>query len=315
MQDSRLPPAIFLMGPTAAGKTRLTLGLHAALPVEVISVDAAQVYRGLDIGTAKPNLAERARVPHKLIDICDPAETYSAADFCADALAAMRQATAAGRIPLLVGGTMFYYRALECGLPDLPGADPLVRAELLEEAGQRGWMAMHDKLADSDPERAARIHPNDPQRILRALEIIALTGRAASTYGARGTRRLPYDIIKLALYPGDRAWLHARIAERFRHMLAEGFVDEARDLFTRPGLTPDLPAMRTVGYRQAGLYLSGKINYDDFVEQALAATRQLAKRQYTWMRADAELQRLDCSAPHLDVEADARKMLLTRLGI
>ena len=303
------------MGPTAAGKTRLTLAMHSSLPVEVISVDAAQVYRGLDIGTAKPNLAERKRVPHQLIDICDPAETYSAADFCADALTAMQQATAAGRIPLLVGGTMFYFRALEYGLPDLPGADPEVRAELLEEAEQRGWTAMHDKLADSDPERAARIHRNDPQRILRALEIIALTGRAASAYGARGTRRLSYNIVKLALFPEDRAWLHARIAERFRLMLAEGFMDEARELFARPDLTPDLPALRTVGYRQAGLYLSGKINYDRFIEQALAATRQLAKRQYTWMRADTELQRLDCSAPHLDIEAAARKMLLTRLGI
>lgn len=315
MQDTRLPPVIFLMGPTAAGKTRLTLALHAALPVEVISVDAAQVYRDLDIGTAKPTLEERARVPHRLIDICDPAESYSAADFSVDALAAMQEATAAGRIPLLVGGTMFYFRALEYGLPDLPAADPVMRAELLEEAAQRGWMAMHKKLADSDPARAARIHPNDPQRILRALEIIALTGRAASTYGARGQKRLPYEVIKLALFPEDRAWLYARIAERFRQMLAEGFMDEARALFARADMTPDRPAMRTVGYRQAGLYLSGRINYDRFVEQAMAATRQLAKRQYTWMRADAEIQRIDCSARNLDVEAAVRQLLLTRLGI
>jgi len=315
MQNSRFPPAIFLMGPTAAGKTRLTLALHAALPVDVISVDAAQVYRGLDVGTAKPTLEERARVPHRLIDICDPADSYSAANFCVDALAAMQEITAAGRIPLLVGGTMFYFRALEYGLPELPGADPAVRADLLEEATHRGWMAMHRKLADRDPARAARIHPNDPQRILRALEIIALTGRAASSYGARGPRRLPYDVVKLALFPEDRGWLHARIAERFRNMLAEGFMDEARALFARSGMSPDLPAMRTVGYRQAGLYLSGKINYDHFIEQAVAATRQLAKRQYTWMRADTEIQRLDCSAPHLDVESVARKLLLTRLGI
>jgi len=300
------------MGPTASGKTRLTMALHAALPVEVISVDAAQVYRGLDIGTAKPTLEERARVPHRLIDICEPAESYSAADFCVDALAAMQEATAAGRIPLLVGGTMFYFRALEYGLPELPAADPELRAGLLEEAAQRGWAAMHQKLADRDPARAARIHPNDPQRILRALEIIALTGRAASTFGMQGQNRLPYEIVKIALYPQDRAWLHARIAERFRHMLAEGFVDEARALFARSDLTPERPAMRTVGYRQAGLYLSGKINYDRFVEQAIAATRQLAKRQFTWVRADAEILRLD---PNLDLEAATRELLLTRLGI
>ena len=300
------------MGPTASGKTRLTMALHAALPVEVISVDAAQVYRGLDIGTAKPTLEERARVPHRLIDICDPAECYSAADFCVDALAAMQEATAAGRIPLLVGGTMFYFRALEYGLPELPAADPELRAGLLEEAAQRGWAAMHQKLADRDPARAACIHPNDPQRILRALEIIALTGRAASTFGMQGQNRLPYEIVKIALFPQDRAWLHARIAERFRHMLAEGFVDEARALFARSDLTPERPALRTVGYRQAGLYLSGKINYDRFVEQAIAATRQLAKRQFTWMRADAEILRLD---PNLDLEAATRELLLTRLGI
>jgi tRNA dimethylallyltransferase len=303
------------MGPTAAGKTRLTFALHAALPVEVISVDAAQVYRGLDIGTAKPTREERARVPHRLIDVCDPAETYSAANFCADALTAMHEATAAGRIPLLVGGTMFYFRALEYGLPELPGADPALRAELLEEATRFGWMAMHKKLADIDPERAARIHPNDPQRILRALEIIRLTGRAASAYGTRGRQNLPFEIAKIGLFPEDRAWLHQRIAERFRNMLDEGFMDEARALFARPGLTSERPALRTVGYRQAGLYLSGKINYDRFVEQAVAATRQLAKRQYTWMRADAEIVRLDCSARHLDVEAATRKLLLTRLGI
>jgi tRNA dimethylallyltransferase len=315
MQHAEIPRAIFLMGPTASGKTGLAMALHDALPVEVISVDAAQVYRGLDIGTAKPTPEECKRVPHKLIDICDPSETYSAADFCADALAAMREATTAGRIPLLVGGTMFYFRALEYGLPDLPAADAATRAALLAEAEERGWTAMHEKLADSDPARAARIHPNDPQRILRALEIIALTGRAASMFGARGPRRLPYEITKLALFPEDRGWLHARIAERFRSMLAEGFMDEARTLFARADMRADRPALRTVGYRQAGLYLSGKINYDQFVEQAMAATRQLAKRQYTWMRADPEIHRIDCSALNPDVEATARELLLTRLGI
>lgn len=302
------------MGPTAAGKTAAALALAERFPVEIVSVDAAQVYRGLDIGTAKPTAAERARVAHHLIDIRDPSQVYSAADFCADALAAMAEITARGRIPLLAGGTMFYFRALEHGLPDLPAADPGLRAQLLAEAKREGWAALHERLRSLDPDRAARIHRNDPQRTLRALEIIALTGQAASAYGLRGTAPLPYRVIKLALYPEDRAWLHIRIAERFRDMLAKGFLDEARALFARRDLPADHPVLRTVGYRQAGLYLTGKINYDDMVERAVIATRQLAKRQMTWLRADPDARRFDCSGD-ADVAAAVTRHLFAMLAV
>lgn len=314
MHVSALPPAVYLMGPTAAGKTALALALAEALPVEIVSVDAAQVYRGLDIGTAKPTTAERARVPHHLIDIRDPAEVYSAADFRADALTAMAGITARGRIPLLAGGTMFYFRALEHGLPDLPSADPQLRARLLAEAKRDGWAALHERLRSLDPDRAARIHPNDPQRTLRALEIIALTGRAASAYGLRGTASLPYRLIKLALYPQDRNWLYERIALRFRQMLGAGFLDEARRLFARTDLPAAHPVLRTVGYRQAGLYLSGEINYDAMVERAVIATRQLAKRQMTWLRADPDAQRFDCSGDP-DVAGAMTRLLFAMLPV
>jgi tRNA dimethylallyltransferase len=309
-----LPPAIFLMGPTAAGKTALAMALHAELPVEIVSVDAAQVYRSLDIGTAKPSPEERARVPHRLIDIRDPSDAYSAADFRADALLAMQDITARGKIPLLAGGTLFYFRALEHGLPGLPGANPAVRAELMHAAQEQGWEAMHAQLQRLDPERAARIHPNDPQRIVRALEIIQITGQTASSYGKQTGTSLPYTLARIALYPENRAWLHQRIETRFRQMLEQGFVDEARTLFARPGLSPDLPALRTVGYRQAGLYLSGKINYDSFVAQGLAATRQLAKRQLTWLRSDREAVQLDCSGATNLLKA-TRDMLFARLSL
>lgn len=292
------------MGPTAAGKTALALKIHERLPVDIVSVDAAQVYRGLDIGTAKPSLEERRRAPHRLIDIRDPSEIYSVADFCTDALQAMQEITAAGRIPLLVGGTLFYFRALQYGLPTLPSADPETRATLLQEAQTLGWAAMHARLAELDPIRAAAIHPNDPQRIQRALEIIALTGKIASGFVRSSTPRLPYRVIKLALYPNNRAWLHERIAQRFQQMLDLGFLEEAKALFALPGLTPELPSLRTVGYRQAGLFLSGKINYHEFVDKAIAATRQLAKRQLTWLRAETDLWQIDCS-----VEVDDESIL------
>ena len=307
-----LPPAIFLMGPTAAGKTALALALHDQLPVEIVSVDAAQVYRGLDIGTAKPSLEERTRAPHRLIDIREPEEPYSVADFCDDALRAMREITAAGRIPLLVGGTLFYFRALEYGLSALPKADPVVRAGLLREAEALGWAALHARLEQLDPARAARIHRNDPQRIQRALEIIALTGQAASDFPMHGASRLPYRLIKLALYPTDRAWLHARIAARFQQMQEQGFMDEARRLFARPGMSTELPSMRTVGYRQAGLFLTGTINYDEMVVKALSATRQLAKRQFTWLRSDKDSLKVECDASGIDHEA-ILKYLFTNL--
>lgn len=284
------------MGPTAAGKTALAMALHERFPVEIVSVDAAQVYRGLDIGTAKPSRQERDRTPHRLIDIRDPSEVYSAADFRTDALNAMQEITAAGRIPLLVGGTMFYFRTLERGLPQLPGADPILRAQLQNEMDQQGQHGLHARLAMLDPARAAQIHPNDPQRILRALEIIMLTGRTASSFGMQGDTVLPYQVTKIALAPEDRLWLHQRIATRFHNMLAEGFLDEARALFARTELAPSLPSMRTVGYRQAGLYLSKMVNYNQMVEMAITSTRQLARRQLTWLRAETGCHWLDCSS-------------------
>jgi tRNA dimethylallyltransferase len=295
MNAASRPLAVFLAGPTASGKTRLTLELAGRFPFEVISVDAAQVYRGMDIGTAKPTLEERRQVPHRLIDIRDPAEIYSVADFRADALRAMQEITAAGKIPLLSGGTMFYFNALEHGLPDLPTADEAIRERLEGEAREVGWRVLHDRLKALDPDRAARIHPNDPQRTLRALEIIELSGRTASSYRRGPVTDFPYRVLKLYLYPEDRAWLHDRIAQRFTQMLEQGFLEEARVLFARPDLNPALPSLRSVGYRQAGLYLSGEINYDALSERVVIATRQLAKRQMTWIRSDTTAERIECS--------------------
>jgi tRNA dimethylallyltransferase len=278
--------AIFLMGPTASGKTALALALHDRLPVEVISVDAAQVYRGMDIGTAKPTAEEQARAPHRLIDIRDPAQAYSAADFCADALREMEAITRAGRIPLLVGGTMFYFRALEFGLSALPRADTAVRARLSEEARDLGWPALHARLAVRDPAAAARISPNDQQRIQRALEIIELTGRSPSEVATSQPRAaLPYRVTRLALLPLDRAQLAERIARRFAQMLERGLVTEVEKLFQRHDLNPEMPSIRTVGYRQVWEYLTGTVKYSQMCEKAVIATRQLAKRQLTWLRA------------------------------
>jgi tRNA dimethylallyltransferase len=282
---NEFPPAIFLMGPTAVGKTALALELHARLPVEIISVDASQVYRGMDIGTAKPTREELLRAPHRLIDIRDPAQTYSAAEFCADARREMDAIVRAGRVPLLVGGSMFYFRALEFGLSDLPAADPGVRARLRDEAAAVGWPALHARLHAIDPASAARIHPHDAQRIERALEIHALTGVAPSALAAarRGVS-LPYRLLKLALWPRDRMRLHARIECRFQAMLARNFLQEVEHLYRRGDLTPRLPSVRTVGYRQAWKYLTGEVSYNEMIEQAIAATRQFAKRQMTWLR-------------------------------
>jgi tRNA dimethylallyltransferase len=287
------PPAIFLMGPTASGKTALACGLSERFPLALASVDSALVYRGLDIGAAKPDAATLRRHPHALIDIRDPAQAYSAADFRQDALAAMGAITQAGRVPLLVGGTGLYFRALEHGLSDLPDADPDVRARLAAEAANRGWVALHARLAALDPQAAARINPGDAQRIQRALEVIELSGRPLSAQQAGPRRRLPWRLLKLALVPRDRAALHARIARRFDTMLEQGFLDEARRLRADPAWNEDLPAMRAVGYRQAWGHLDGHDDRSTFRDKAIFATRQLAKRQFTWLRSELDARVLD----------------------
>lgn len=280
------PPAIFLMGPTAAGKTALALELHDALPVEIISVDSSQVYCGMDIGTAKPTAEEQARAPHRLIDIRDPAEPYSAAEFCADAMREMDAITRAGKIPLLVGGTMFYFHALEYGLSDLPSADVEVRQRLSEEAVHSGWAALHRRLMAVDPAAAARIHPNDAQRIQRALEVYEITGQPMSGLTDNRERKpLPFRPLKIVLWPQDRQLLHGRIEKRLHEMLERGFLSEVEKLYARGDLKPSMPSIRTVGYRQVWEYLTENINYSQMIEQALAATRQFAKRQITWLRS------------------------------
>jgi tRNA dimethylallyltransferase len=275
------------MGPTAAGKTGLALELVRRFPMDIISVDSAMVYRGMDIGTAKPDAATLQRAPHRLVDIRDPEEPYSAAMFRRDALREMAEITAAGRVPLLVGGTMLYFRALLEGLSRLPAADPETRAGIERRAQRLGWPALHAELARRDPEAAARIDPNDPQRIQRALEVIALTGRSL-TEAQRRRRQdpLPYRVLKLVACPSERAELHSRIARRFDAMLAEGFLDEVRALHARPGLGGDLPSMRAVGYRQARDWLEGRLDDAGLRDKAIAATRQLAKRQLTWLRRE-----------------------------
>ncbi|KAF1026813.1 MAG: tRNA dimethylallyltransferase [Pseudomonas sp.] len=301
---SALPPAIFLMGPTAAGKTDLAIELTKVLPCELISVDSALVYRGMDIGTAKPSKALLAQYPHRLIDIIDPSESYSAADFCTDALAAMADITARGKIPLLVGGTMLYYKTLQEGMADMPAADPHVRAELEEEAARLGWQALHDQLAQVDPVSAARIHPNDPQRLTRALEVWRVSGLTMTEHrlrqsaqsrdaGASGRPQLPYTVAHLAIAPANRQVLHERIAQRFTIMLEQGFVDEVVALRSRGDLHSGLPSIRAVGYRQVWDHLDGKLTSAQMQERGIIATRQLAKRQFTWLRSWDGLHWLD----------------------
>ena len=308
---SALPPAIFLMGPTASGKTQVAVELAQRLPLELISVDSAVVYRDMNIGTAKPDAATLARAPHHLINILAPTEAYSAAAFRHDALRLMHDITQRGRIPLLVGGTLLYFRALRQGLNELPQADVGVRRELDQRAAQLGWPALHAELALLDPATAARLKPNDSQRIQRALEIHRLTGQTMSSLiqnsiplplGERGGGEgqvLPYRIIPIALIPSDRAQLHARIATRFAAMLELGLVDELRTLKKKYLLHPDLPAMRCVGYRQAWQFLAGEINEAELLDKGIAATRQLAKRQLTWLRSMPDNIELDCLADDL----------------
>ena len=299
-----LPPAIFLMGPTAAGKTDLAIELTKVLPCELISVDSALVYRDMDIGTAKPSKALLAEFPHRLIDILDPAQSYSAAEFRHDALAAMAEITARGKIPLLVGGTMLYYKASLEGLADMPAADPQIRAEIEEEAARLGWQALHDQLAVIDPESAARIHPNDPQRLSRALEVYRVSGSSMTAHrqrqsaqstdaAASGRPQLPYTVANLAIAPANRQVLHDRIAQRFTQMLEQGFVDEVVALRRRSDLHVGLPSIRAVGYRQVWEYLEGKLTSAEMQERGIIATRQLAKRQFTWLRSWTDLHWLD----------------------
>jgi tRNA dimethylallyltransferase len=298
-QHTQRPHAVAIMGPTASGKTAAALAIAARVPAEIISVDSALVYRGMDIGTAKPSREELASVPHHLIDILDPLDSYSVAQFRTDTLRLVGEIVARGRLPLLVGGTMLYYKGLADGLDDLPGADPALRSALEDEAAQLGWPAMHARLATLDPETAARLKPNDAQRIQRALEIIRLSGRPMSALLAqRAPEELPFALTSFALEPSDRAVLHERIARRFDVMLKnDALLDEVEHLRRRGDLHPGLPSMRCVGYRQVWEYLDGRIDYKTMRETGIIATRQLAKRQLTWLRSMPERIVIDCLAP------------------
>ncbi|HCU65220.1 MAG TPA: tRNA (adenosine(37)-N6)-dimethylallyltransferase MiaA [Rheinheimera sp.] len=282
-------PVIFLMGPTASGKTALAFDLVREFNAEIISVDSALIYRGMDIGTAKPTPEELATAPHRLIDILDPAQAYSAADFRTDALAHIAQIQQKGKVPLLVGGTMLYFKALLEGISPLPEADPEIRAKLEQQAAVQGWQALHQQLAEVDPVSAARIHPNDPQRINRALEVYLASGRSLTDWTTEKGEAFPYPVKQFAIAPTDRAVLHQRIEMRFMQMLAQGFEQEVQLLKQRGDLHADLPSMRCVGYRQMWDYLDGLVSYDEMVYRGVAATRQLAKRQLTWLRSWQEL--------------------------
>ncbi|MFM0285619.1 tRNA (adenosine(37)-N6)-dimethylallyltransferase MiaA [Paraburkholderia megapolitana] len=309
-------PVACLLGPTASGKTAAALAFAARRPVEIVSVDSALVYREMDIGTAKPDADERARVPHHLIDIVDPADAYSAADFRTDTLRLCGEIVARGRMPLLVGGTMLYYRALTQGLNELPAANPEVRASLDADAAREGWPAMHARLAAIDPETAARLAPNDSQRIQRALEVFLLAGRPMSALLAAPSREdtaasaaAHWRFVPVALEPSDRSVLHERIARRFDAMLANGFIDEVERLRARGDLHAGLPSMRCVGYRQAWEYLDGAVDYATMRDKGVFATRQLCKRQLTWLRSMPERIVVDCCAD------DAVERALTALEL
>ncbi len=290
------------MGPTASGKTSIAVSLVQQAPFEIISVDSAQVYRGMDIGAGKPSADILAKAPHRLINIRDPIDSYSAADFRHDALNEIADIQSKGKIPLLVGGTMLYFKALRDGLAAMPPANQEVREKILELANESGWQAVHDRLAAVDPESATRIHPNDPQRLQRALEIYELSGKSMTTIHKEGKQQenLPFDLRFIAIIPGQRSTLHQKIAERLKQMLEQGFIDEVRKLYSRGDLNPSLPAIRSVGYRQIWAFLEGTYDESTMQEKALAATRQLAKRQLTWLRSWPDLQIIDGEMPKIE---------------
>lgn len=309
MRDRR-PLAVALMGPTASGKTALAVQWAQRLGGEIVSVDSALVYRRMDIGSAKPDAAALAQAPHHLLDLREPWQTYSAAEFATDARAAMDALIARGKLPILAGGTGLYFQALLEGLAPMPEADPELRARIAADAQERGWAALHGELARVDPVAAARIHATDPQRIVRALEVWQLTGAPISHWQAQARAvRLPYRVLKLVIAPAQRALLHTRIAQRFDAMLAAGFLDEMRPLHADRRLHPQLPAMRAVGYRQGWAYLDGRIDLVQFREQAIAATRQLAKRQLTWLRGEFDARWFDPERDGVALDAAISRFL------
>ena len=282
--ESNQPPVICLMGPTASGKTALAMALQEALPCDIVSVDSALIYRDMNIGTAKPSKAELAQYPHRLMDLRDASESYSAADFCRDALAEIADIRSNNRIPLLVGGTMMYFKSLIEGISPLPTANAEIRQEIEREALVKGWQAMHDQLAEIDPVSALRIHPNDPQRLTRALEVYRLTSNTLTQLTQIKGAKLGGDVLQLAITPQERSTLHERIALRYQQMIAMGFEQEVIKLKSRGDLHQDLPAIRCVGYRQMWQYLDGEFDHDEMIFRGVCATRQLAKRQLTWLR-------------------------------
>jgi len=300
MDNNDKPTAVLLMGPTASGKTALSVAMAQALNAEIISVDSALVYRGMDIGTAKPSLEERGGIPHHLIDILDPSESFSTGQFRAMALELMSDIVNRGKLPLLVGGTMLYFSALTQGLATLPEADPAIRQRLDRELAEVGKEALHARLAQVDPQAAARIHVNDPQRIQRALEVYEISGKPLSSFFESDQQSdLPFNFIKLMVAPEQRATLHEKIALRFKQMLAQGFLEEVKALRARADLNESMPSIRCVGYRQAWAYLNGEYDYDTMVEKAIVATRQLAKRQFTWLRKEQDALHLISGSPNV----------------
>lgn len=311
MTPSTQPKAIFLMGATAAGKTDLAVELTQTLPCDIVSVDSALIYRGMDIGTAKPDASVLSKAPHRLIDIIDPSESYSVAQFYQDALSEMTEISAKGRIPLLVGGTMMYFRILSEGIAALPSADESVRKVIMQDAVQHGWPYVHAQLAEVDPDAAQRIKPTDPQRLQRALEVFRVSGKTMTQIWAEqkspsadeshsdytelnsGLPPVPYDIVSLAIGPSDRSILHKRIEQRYHLMLKSGFVDEVEFFYRQVSMNADMPSMKCVGYRQVWDYLDNKLSYDEMVERGIIATRQLAKRQLTWLRRWPNLNELE----------------------